>query len=75
MEIRVKGAFAAVFKCRLDDIGSGFSKDSVEAWDSLKHMMLITALEQEFGVFFEPDELIAVDSYSAALRVLKLKGV
>ena len=34
------------------------SAGSVESWDSLRHMSLILALEQEFGVRFEDDQIV-----------------
>ncbi len=73
MEARVKNVFAAVFKCRPDEIKEGFSMDTVASWDSLKHLTLIAALEQEFGITIEPDEIIAADTYAAVLRLVQLK--
>ena len=34
------------------------SPDSVENWDSILHMNLILALEQEFGVSFDDDQVV-----------------
>ena len=34
------------------------SADSVESWDSLRHMNLILALEQEFSVRFADDQVV-----------------
>lgn len=47
-------------------------------WDSLGHMTLIVAMENEFGIEIEPDQLIRIDSFDAAvdtLRELGVKGV
>ena len=31
--------------------------DTVPAWDSVQHLNLVLALEQSFGMTFEPEEL------------------
>lgn len=33
------------------------------AWDSLRHMQLVLALEEEFGVEFSDKQLESLDSY------------
>jgi len=37
----------------------------IEQWDSLKHMEIILALEDRFGVMFHEDEFPALDSTAA----------
>ena len=44
-------------------------------WDSIGHMCLITALEEEFGVEFEPDEIMGISSFEKGIEVLKNKGI
>ena len=52
----------------------GTSTNSVERWDSLRHMQLILALEDEFGIQF-PDEMIPnllnYSALDAAVSTLK----
>ncbi len=40
-------------------------------WDSVGHMALVVAIEDEFGVEFGPDDVINIDSFDAALRMLR----
>ena len=58
---------------------SGITDDltmkDVDAWDSLKHMELIVALEQSFEVQLSFDEIVAMQSVSAIKRVLRERGV
>ena len=44
-------------------------------WDSLAHLQLILALEQEFDTHFSDDEAVALDSYVAAEQLLEQHGV
>ncbi len=46
---------SAVFEVPLDSINENSSTDNLENWDSLRHLNLILALEEEFGVSI-PDE-------------------
>ncbi len=51
-------------------ISENDSAQTVESWDSVRHLSLILALEERFGVIFEADqipELISVRAIEAAL--------
>jgi acyl carrier protein len=41
-----------------------------ESWDSVAHMQLVAAIENEFGIMIETDDVIAMSSYSAARQIL-----
>ena len=43
------------------------------SWDSLKHMNLITALEDEFDIRFDDDEIIALMRYSMIVATVSGK--
>lgn len=42
-------------------------------WDSLGHMSLLTTLEESFGVALDGDDVDQLDSYDAALSILRAK--
>jgi len=46
---------SAVFEVPIEDITETSSVDSIDSWDSLKHLNLILALEEEFNIVI-PDE-------------------
>lgn len=54
---RILQVMATVFETEIDTLDENSSSDSIEAWDSLKHLTLILALEEEFGISF-PDEQV-----------------
>lgn len=39
-------------------------------WDSVAHMQLVAAIENEFGIMMETDDVIAMSSYGAARQIL-----
>ena len=56
---RVKKCMVSVFEVVEGKINDESSMDNIEEWDSLRHIRLIIALEQEFGISF-PDEEVAL---------------
>ena len=57
---RVRRIVSQVFAIPIEAIDGGTSPETVEAWDSLKHMNLVLALEQEFGIHFTDDRIVAM---------------
>ena len=54
---RVRVLVAEVLQVPLEQVGPDSSPDTIETWDSLQHLNLVLALEQEFGVQFTPEEM------------------
>ena len=52
---KITSAMSAVFEVPAEQINEETSTDSLENWDSLRHLNLVLALEEEFGVSI-PDE-------------------
>jgi acyl carrier protein len=46
-----------------------------EKWDSLAHMSLIAAIEDEFSVMLDTDDVINLSSFAEATRILGKYGV
>ena len=70
-ELRLKQVLANVFDEESESINDESSMDTIENWDSLKHLNLILALEEEFEVSFDEDESIIIISYPLIKTVLK----
>ncbi|WP_436493136.1 acyl carrier protein [Actinokineospora sp. HUAS TT18] len=47
----------------------------IDAWDSVGHMALVAAIEDEFDVQFETDQVIDMSSFKVALDMLAGFGV
>jgi acyl carrier protein len=45
------------------------------SWDSIGHLALVVAIEDEFDVELDSEQLIGVSSFDDALTVLKELGV
>jgi len=71
---RVRGIAADVLQVNQGSLSAESSPQSVESWDSVQHLNLVLALEEQFGVQFEPDEMDSMKSIGAIAGVLKAKG-
>jgi acyl carrier protein len=54
-----------------EDKLNGLVYQSVETWDSVGHMALITALEDTFDIMFDTDDIIAFNSFEKGKELLE----
>lgn len=57
IEAKIKEVMASVFDVDVETINEESSQDSVEQWDSMKHLDLVVALEEEFGITIPIEEV------------------
>jgi acyl carrier protein len=48
---------------------------AIPQWDSLAHMALVAAIEDEFDIMIDTDEVIDMSSFTQAARLLEKHGV
>jgi acyl carrier protein len=70
IETRVREVLAQVLDLPAAKIGPDLSAESSGAWTSLNHLMLISQLENEFGVVFSNQEIKDLTSYTAIVGTL-----
>ena len=69
----VTRVLADVFGVDPRQIRPDSSPDTIEGWDSVQHLNLIIALEQEFGVRFAPEEIEEAVSVQAIADLVQRK--
>ena len=62
LDLRIRTVLADVFGVDVSEIDENTSTDSVEAWDSLCHLTVVLALEEEFGLHFDDEATVALVS-------------
>lgn len=67
---KLKTIFSIVLKIDKSSVTEDLSMDDLEEWDSLRHMNLILALEEEFGVTIPDEEAADLSSYKLVKLVL-----
>jgi acyl carrier protein len=70
-EAALKQVMATVLKVPPESIGADASQDTLPGWDSLRHMNLVLALEQAFGVEIPDEDAAEITSYALIKVVLQ----
>lgn len=71
----LKAVLATVFKVDSTCIDDNTSPDTLEEWDSLKHMMLVLALEDRFNVSLTDEQTVEIANYPLIKAVLAEHGI
>jgi acyl carrier protein len=53
-----------------EDQLKGLKYQDIEAWDSVGHMGLISALEDAFDIMMDTDDIIDLSSYEKGMEIL-----
>ncbi|MBL9039383.1 MAG: acyl carrier protein [Archangium sp.] len=70
-EDTLKKVLGTVLDIAPESITDATSQDNVETWDSLRHLTLILALEEQFGISFPDEEAANLSSYQLVRLVVK----
>ncbi len=67
---KIKDLISSVFNIDKENINEDNQSSN---WDSLKHMILILALEDKFNLEFTNAEIIKMNNYLSILKILSKK--
>jgi acyl carrier protein len=73
IEDKIKKLMSIVFEINLDEISDNFSQINSKDWDSLRHLNLIVALEEEFDIIFTDNEITSLNSYKEIIDIVKYR--
>lgn len=71
---RLEEVFRGVFELGASDDVRRLAQGGHPKWDSLGHMLLIAAIESEFGVSIDTADALEMKSFEAAQRWLDGNG-
>jgi acyl carrier protein len=72
--MKIKEKVISIFKQVFDaDVTEQTSQQDIEKWDSLGHLNLVVALEEEFDVSFEPKDITEMISVKINFIIAKKK--
>ena len=69
-EQRLKKVLCNILDILEIEINEQSSMKSISNWDSLKHIQLMTAIEEEFGVTLSIDDMISMTNYPTILKTV-----
>ena len=67
---KVKQIFCDVLGVSESEITDDTAYNSCESWDSLKHLQIISELEDEFHIDLEMDDVIGMDNFKKAIDTI-----
>jgi len=70
---KVQAAFRSAFDVDPATITLNTTPDEVQAWDSMGHVTLASALEQAFALNFDVDDLMEMENVSRICSVVERK--
>jgi acyl carrier protein len=71
MENKLKTIISEVLNIDVNSIDNNTSSQTVATWDSLNHMNIILATEEQFGIIFDDEEMLKLTSFVSLLAALK----
>ena len=57
----------------VNEVQDDLSYDTNEKWDSMRHMELVTQIEQTFNIMMDTDDIIDMNSFAMTKEILKKK--
>jgi len=63
-------AFIESFSIGANDLNDKLEYNSIQTWDSVGHMGLIAALEEQFDIMMEMDDIIDFSSYQKGFEIV-----
>jgi acyl carrier protein len=70
-EEKLKTVVAAMLEIDVASVGPQTSTDTVAHWDSQRHMHLVIALEEAFGISIPDEEVTTLTSYPIIKAVIE----
>lgn len=62
--------FCEVFGVEESALNEGFNKCNIEGWDSVRQLSLSTAVEDEFDIMLDAEDILEFTSYDNVKKVL-----
>lgn len=66
--------FADTFGIAVNEV-TGLQYQGIEQWDSVGHMTLVAAIEDEFGIEMDTDDIIDMSSFEKAKEIVAKYGI
>lgn len=76
MENKLKNILSDLLDLGPEEISEASSMETVSEWDSMKHMEIIAAIEENFSIpQLSMDEIVAMTSFAKIKEILHNKGL
>ena len=73
-EERLKNVFSEALEIDEDRVCDSLEYNTIPEWDSVAHMALVTAIDEEFNVMLETEDVIDMNTFKKAKEILVKYG-
>lgn len=70
----LRDIFADTLEIAPEEVTPELDTETAENWDSFRHLQLILAIEGEYGVQFDPQQIPELTTVSRIQKILEDKG-
>jgi acyl carrier protein len=74
MDQRIAEVFNTVFQLPPEQLTDALTPQDVAGWDSLGHVRLVTQLQEQFGVEFEVDEIMRMETVGEIKKIVAARA-
>lgn len=67
--------FTEVFGVDESVLNDDFSKETVDLWDSVHQLNIVSLAEEAFDIMLDPEDIMGLTSYKAGKAILYNQGV
>lgn len=67
---KLNNIFCEVFSVEASALNEEFNNTAIDGWDSVRQLSLTTAVEDEFDIMLDPEDIIGFTSYDEAKAIL-----
>ena len=67
--------FTEVFGVDVSALNDNFSKDTVDQWDSVHQLNIVSLAEEAFDIMLDPEEIMTFTSYAIGKELLANQGI
>lgn len=62
--------FCKIFSVEVSALNENFNNCNVEGWDSVRQLSLTTAIEDEYDIMLDAEDILEFTSYENAKKIL-----
>lgn len=73
MSVELRDIVADVLDVSPKEIGDTFGPDTTDRWDSMNHLRMITAIEDEYRIQFSMEEIQSIENFGRLWRLVAEK--
>jgi acyl carrier protein len=71
IELKLKVLLARIMHVDVAAITASSSSETIVTWDSLNHMKLVLALEEEFHLVFDENQIENMTSFAKVIELIR----